>query len=390
MKISKMANSIQPSLTRRLFDRAKLYEDVIDFTLGDPDYSTPEHIQKAGCEAILSGKTHYSANAGLLELREAISDSIYKETGVRYNPNEEIMVTVGAMEALYLALCCLVDQGDEVIIPAPYWINYEHMTLMCGGTPIIVDSTEENDFIVDIEDIRNAITPKTVAMIINSPNNPTGSVYDENTIRELVKIAKENDIVILWDECYKSLVYGDEKFSTILFDESVKEHIVVIDSCSKKYSMTGWRIGYAAAPKELIPNMTKLQENIAACASVPSQYAAIAAYRGEDNVVYDMKMGFEKRGKVLEEGIAQIEGLSCRKLRGTFYAFVNIKELNMPSEEFAYKLLDSKQVAVVPGITYGKCCEGYIRIAYTMNEEKVAEGVRRIKEFVEELKSEER
>lgn len=390
MKISKMANKIQPSLTRRLFDRAKMYENVIDFTLGDPDYATPKHIQEAGCDAILSGKTKYSANAGLIELREAISNSIYKETGVRYDANGEIIVTVGAMEALYLALCCLVDPDDEVIIPAPYWINYEHMTLMCGGKPVIVDSSEENDFIVDIEDIKKAITPKTVALIINSPNNPTGTVYDEKTIRELLELAKENDFMILWDECYKNLVYDNEKFTSILFDETVKDHVVVINSCSKKYSMTGWRLGYAAAPSELIPNMSKLQENIAACASVPSQHAAIAAFNGDDVAVNKMKEGFESRGKVLVEGINQIDGLSCKKPKGTFYAFVNIKELNIPSEEFAYRLLDSKQVAVVPGITYGKCCEGYIRMAYTMNEEKVAEGVRRIKEFVEELKIEER
>ena len=390
MKISKMANKIHPSLTRRLFDKAKTYENVIDFTLGDPDYMTPEHIRKAGCEAIMAGKTKYSANAGLIELRKVIAEKIYKETGISYDPTSEIMVTVGAMEALYLALCCILDPEDEVIIPAPYWINYEHMTLMCGGKPVIVDSSEENDFIVDIEDIKKAITKKTTAIIINSPNNPTGTVYDEKTIRELLNLAIEHDFVILWDECYKTLVYDDAKFTSILFDESVKEHVVVINSCSKKYSMTGWRLGYAAAPSILVPNMSKLQENIAACASVPSQYAAIAALSGGDEATDEMREGFKRRRDVLIEGINQIDGLSCKTPKGTFYAFVNIKSLNMSSEEFAFRLLDSKQVAVVPGVTYGKCCEGYIRMAYTMHEDKIVDGVQRIKAFVEELKKEER
>lgn len=387
MKISKMAQEIQPSLTRKLFDKAKQYNDVIDFTLGDPDYPTPKYIQEAGCMAITGGKTKYSANAGLPELRKAISENIYKETGIRYNSNNEIIATVGAMEALYLALCCLIDDGDEVIIPAPYWINYYHMTQMCGGKPIIVDSDEKHNFIVEIDRIKKAITDKTVAIIINSPNNPTGTIYDKETLKELSKIAIEKNIVIIWDECYKTIIYDDEKFTSILEFDGMKDHAVVINSCSKRFSMTGWRIGYAAAPVELIANMTKLQENIAACASLPSQYAAIAAYSIDTEDSENMRRGFEERRNFLIEEIKQIPGLSCNIPKGTFYAFVNIKSFNMSSEDFAYALLDSKQVAVVPGITYGECCEGFIRIAYTMEIKKIKEGMRRLKEFCKELQN---
>ena len=384
MKISKSAKTIQPSLTRKLFDMAKKYDDVIDFTLGDPDYKTPEKIIEAAKQAMDEGKTKYSANAGLPQLREVISDNIYRENNIRYDPQNEIIVSVGAMEALYLTLFCMLDPGDEVIIPAAYWINYVHMVQMCGGIPIIVDSHESNDFIPDINDITKAITEKTVAIILNSPNNPTGTVYDKNTITEICKIAKNNDIMIIWDECYKSILYDDAKFISILDEPNIKNHTVVINSCSKKFSMTGWRTGYAAAPAELVANMTKIQENLVACAPLPSQYAAIRALGDNVDTKY-MLNGFANRRKKLVEGINSIDKLSCKYPKGTFYAFANIKETGLNSEQFAYKLLESQQVAVVPGITYGDCCEGFVRIAYTVNEEKIEEGIERIRKFIQEM-----
>ncbi len=379
-----MAQSIQPSLTRRLFDRAKKYDNVIDFTLGDPDYITPKHIRDAGCRAINEGKTKYSANAGIRELREAISDSIYRETGVRYNASSETIVTVGAMEALYLSLCCIINPGDEVIIPAPYWINYEHMTCMCGGKPVIVNSDEEHDFVADADKIEAAITPKTVAIILNSPNNPTGTVYDRQTLISICRLAEKYNLVILWDECYKTIVY-DEKFVSILECGDIKDNLVVINSCSKKYSMTGWRIGYAAAPSEFIASMTKLQENIVACASLPSQYAAIEALKDNTDDTEIMRQGFLNRRNILVEGINGIQKLDCKYPKGTFYAFVNIKNTGLDSTSFAYKLLEEKQVAVVPGVTYGENYDGFIRIAYTMDEDKIKVGLKRIKEFVDSL-----
>ncbi len=385
MKISHYASKIQPSLTRKLFDRAKQYSDVIDFTLGDPDFQTPDCVKLAACKAINEGRTKYSANAGLLELRRAISDSIYKETGVNYKPEGEIIVTVGAMEALYLSFFCMLDKDDEVIIPAPYWINYRHMTEMCGAKPVIVDSSEENNFIISAEEIEKYVTNKTAAIIINSPNNPTGQIFDKDTIVKLCTLAKKNGIVIIWDECYKKLIY-DEKYVSILECTDDLENVVIINSCSKQFSMTGWRVGYAASKsKELIASMTKIQENVAACTPLPSQYAAIQAYTKKTDDVENMRKGYEERRNVLVDGINKISKLSCIYPRGAFYAFVNIKGTGMKSEEFAYALLDSKQVAVVPGITYGECCEGYIRMAYTMNKERINEGLKRIEEFVSEL-----
>ena len=384
MKIAKRVSGIQPSLTRQLFDKAKEYNNVIDFTLGDPDYQTPNTIKNAACQAILSGNTKYSANAGLPKLRQVISNRIKQETGVHYEPMSEVLVSVGAMEALYLTLFCSIESGDEVIIPAPYWINYKHMVELCGGEPVIVETQEEQDFIVTAEQIANAVTDKTVAIILNSPNNPTGTIYDRKTLEKIARIAKEKDLIIIWDECYKNIVYDGVEFVSILSLKDIKDNVVVINSCSKEYSMTGWRIGYAAAPKELIANMTKVQENIAACASLPSQYAAIEAWGNECEEKQMMRQGFERRRNVLINGIKNIGKLSCKVPKGTFYAFVNIAKTNMDSQTFAYSLLEHKQVAVVPGITYGECCKNYIRIAYTMDEEKIKEGLIRIKAFVEE------
>lgn len=385
MKLSSMANRIQPSLTRKLFDMASKYDDVIDFTLGDPDYETPEHIREAGCEAINGGKTHYSANAGLKELREVISDRISKETGITYDPATEIQISVGAMEGIYLTLCCLVDPGDEVIIPSPHWVNYRHMTEMLNGNPVLVNVGEDNGFLLTPEAFRKSITDKTVAVILNSPNNPTGAVYDKETLSELCRIAIEKDVLIIWDECYKSILFDGAKFVSILDFPDMKDHSVIVNSCSKRYSMTGWRVGYLAGPSWLISNMPKLQENIAACVSVPSQYAALAALSSSDAVTDEMRAGFESRRNVLISELNKIDKISVTPPKGTFYALVNIKNTGMTSEQFAYSLLENAHVAVVPGITYGEACEGYIRIAFTMNEAKIVEGVRRIKAYIDSL-----
>lgn len=385
MRISSMAKRIQPSLTRKLFDMAKNYNDVIDFTLGDPDYETPEYVKKAGCEAIMGGRTKYSANAGLMELRKVISERVERETGIHYDSATEVLVTVGAMEGIYLALCGLIDPGDEVIIPAPYWVNYKHMVEMLNGVPVFVAADEEHDFVVTAEAVANAVTEKTRVMIINSPNNPTGTVYDYDTLKAISAIAVEKDIAIIFDECYKSILFDGAKFVSILDVPGMKDHAVVVNSCSKRFAMTGWRLGYLTGPADLITNLPKLQENIAACAPLPSQYAAITALSGNDDASNAMRDGYERRRNVLIEGINQIDKLSCKYSKGAFYAMVNIKGTGMNSEEFAYALLKAVQVAVVPGITYGAACEGYVRIAFTLNEDKIVEGLKRIKAFVDSL-----
>ena len=278
-----------------------------------------------------------------------------------------------------------MNPGDEVIIPSPHWVNYRHMTQMLNGVPVLVDAKECDDFVIRPEAIREAVTDKTVAIILNTPNNPTGAVYDKDTIEQICKIAIEKDLVIIWDECYKSILFDGAKYTSILDFPGMKEHAVVINSCSKRYSMTGWRVGYLAGPAELVTNMPKLQENIAACVTVPSQYAAIKALSSDDTEPDRMRAGFERRRNVLVEGINSIDKLSVRSPKGTFYAMVNIQKTGMSSEEFAYALLEKEQVAVVPGITYGDACEGFVRMAFTMDENKITEGVNRIRRFVDAL-----
>lgn len=385
MVLSDMANRIKPSLTRRLYDMAKKYDDVIDFTLGDPDYPTPDYIKEAAFDAIRNNMTKYSANAGMLQLRQVISKRIERETGIFYNPGDEVMITVGGMEGIFLSLCCLINPGDEVIIPVPYWCNYKQMTDMLNGKPVLVEAQEENDFLVTALDIERAITEKTKVIIINSPNNPTGTVYDYATLKEICEICKKHDIILIFDECYKSIVYDGQRFTTVLEFERMKDHAIIINSLSKHYSMTGWRLGYLVGPAEIVSNLPKLQENIAACSAVPSQYAAIAALSGDETAADMMRSGFEKRRNLIVESINKIDHLSCKYPKGTFYAWVNISKTGMKSEDFAYALLEAVQVAVVPGIAYGNCCDDYVRIAFTMDEEKILEGVRRIRMFADSV-----
>lgn len=384
MKISKRASLINQSFTRELFDKAKHYDNVIDFTLGDPDFSTPERIRNAACNAINKGRVNYSENAGLPKLREIISEKLKNDCGVIYNPKNEIIATVGAMQGLLLCMECIIDEGDEVILPAPYWINYRQMIEMCGGTPKIINTNEDNNFIASPAAIDNAVNDKTVAIIINSPNNPTGAVYDRKTLDEILKIAEKNDIYIIFDECYKSLVY-DEEFVPIITDDRYKNRVVLINSCSKEYAMTGWRLGYVSGNSSLISSMTTLQENMVACAPLISQYAAIEALRCDKSISEDMRKCFMSRRNLFVDGINKIDKLSCNMPKGTFYAMVNIKKTGLSDIDFAYKLLEEKQVAVVPGTTYGDDCKGYVRVAYTINEDKISEGLKRISEFVKEL-----
>ena len=385
IRLSETAKSIRLSLTRTLFNMAKEYDDVINFTLGDPDVPTHQAIKDAGCAAIQQGKTRYSQNAGLLELRETISRYYQCTEELTYDPDSEIMVTVGAMEGLYLALLAILDPGDEVIIPAPYYVNYVQMVQMCHATPVIIDNPSAETLSFDAEDIEKAITPKTKAIIINTPSNPSGKIIPQEKLRALAELAKKHDLVVISDEVYKCLIYGEEKFQSIVNYAGMRERTVLVNSLSKEFCMTGWRIGYVLAPEEVIGAMTKLQENIAACAPLPSQYAAIEALSGRGDYSSDMVEIFRERMAVLVEGINAISRLSCTPPEATFYLMVDISRTGMKSEEFAVALLKAVHVAVVPGITYGRSCDDYVRIAFTLDEAKIREGVERIKTFIDAL-----
>lgn len=385
IKTSIIADSIQLSLVRSLFNEAKKYGDVIDFTLGDPDVQTHQVIKDAACLAIQQGKTRYSQNAGLLDLRQNISTYYERKEGLSYNPETEVIATVGAMEGLYLALISMLNPGDEVIIPAPYYVNYTQMVRMCHAVPVIVDNPENTDLTFDVADIEKAITPKTRAIMINTPSNPSGRIIPQDKIAAIAELAKKHDLVVISDEVYKCLIYDNVPFKSIVAIDGMRERTILINSLSKEFCMTGYRIGYVLAPEEIIAAMTKLQENVCACAPLPSQYAAIKALGGEDDYSKNMVDIFTERRNVLFEGLSKIEKFRVKAPEATFYMMVDISKTGMDSVEFCYALLYGVHVAAVPGVTYGQCCDQYIRIAFTLDIEKIKEGVRRITEFVNNL-----
>ena len=386
-ELSTIATSIEPSLTRQLFNEAKKYNDVIDFTLGDPDIQTPKEIKLAGCEAIMAGKTRYSQNAGLLELRQVISRYCEAKEHLSYNPQTEIIVSVGAMEAVFLALASMLNEGDEVVFPAPYYVNYKQMTEICHGVPVIVSDENGKDTLTcSVDAIRKAITPKTKLIILNTPSNPSGRIFSKDFIEGVAQIAKENDLFVITDEVYKCLVYdGANRPKSIATLPEMKERTLYVNSLSKEFCMTGWRLGYALGPSEIISAMTKLQENVCACAPLPSQYAAMEALRLDKNYSADMANVFSRRRDVLIEEIAKSKKLTAIKPEATFYMMINIGKTGMKSIDFAYSLLKHAHVAVVPGITYGKICDNYIRIAFTLDEELIREGARRIVKYADSL-----
>lgn len=382
--LSEISKLIKPSLTRRLFNMAKEYDDVIDFTLGDPDVQPHQAIKDAGCAAIQAGKTRYSQNAGLIDLRQTISDYYLRKEGLEYNPQNEIIVTVGAMEGLYLSLLSVLNPGDEVIIPAPYYVNYVQMVQMCHAVPVIIDNPQE-ELSFSIADVEKAVTPKTKAIIINTPSNPSGRIIPQDKILALAEIAKKYNLIVISDEVYKCLMYTETPFKSIVAIEGMRERTILINSLSKEFCMTGWRIGYVLAPEEVVSTMTKLQENVVACAPLPSQYAAIEALSGKEDYSAKMKDIFSFRRNILVEGIQAIPMLRCTPPEATFYLMVDISATGMKSEEFAIALLKAAHVAVVPGIAYGISCDNYVRIAFTLDESKIKEGVKRIHSFINQL-----
>lgn len=381
MKISERANRITPSLTRKLFNMAKKYDDVIDLTLGDPDLAQPDELCDAAYEAMKSNKMHYSANAGLLETRLAISDRISGVWGLECDPNKNVIVTVGGMEALYLSLLSTIDPGDEVIVFAPYYVNYIQMIELCGGVPVILNVYDtRNGIVINRQEFEQAITDKTIAVIINSPNNPTGCIINKEMLKIIAETAEKHNLMIISDEVYRTLIYDGKQHESIMQFDEAKNRTILIDSLSKEYSMTGWRLGYAYGPEMIIANMIKLQENVAACASVSSQYALIAAYKKKLSNRYIIDE-FQKRRDYFYEKMSGFESFITSIPQGTFYMFVDISKTGMKSEEFAYKLLDDCHIAVVPGVTYGEMYDDYIRIAFTRDIGVLETAIARLKKY---------
>jgi aminotransferase len=365
-----------------MFNKAQQYDKIVSFTLGEPDFTASENVVEAGCDAMRRGLSKYTANAGIIELRQAVSDNLFTKSKILYDPQSEITITVGAMDALYLTLKVLLNPGDEVIVSAPCWTNYIQQIKMCDGVPVLVPVTEENDFMYDVDDLKNSITAKAKAILINSPCNPTGGMLNLKTLEGIAKLAKKHNLLVISDEVYQHIVFDGNKHISISTIEGMKEHTVIIDSWSKAYAMTGWRVGYAAGPEWLVSNITKLQENVVACAATPCQYAALEALTGSQDYVYYMVSQYKERRDIIVKKLNKIPGISCKKPKGTFYAFANIKGTGMSSDDFALKLLEEKQVVVVPGTAFSEFGEGFVRISFATSKEQIIKGIELIKEFV--------
>ncbi|MBQ9543741.1 MAG: aminotransferase class I/II-fold pyridoxal phosphate-dependent enzyme [Clostridia bacterium] len=384
MFVSRTVKENEPQLVRKLYDKSKEYSDVADLTLGDPDIPTPKPIIDAACRALGENKTKYTANAGITELREAIGRDVKKRLGVYYS-TDEIAVTAGAMGGLYLSAASVLDPGDEMIILEPHWPNYTNMVKMTKAAPIYVNCLEgaPEELAGKIE---RAVTDKTKAVIINSPSNPTGAVLTFEQLKGIAGIAKKHDLWVLSDEVYHTIVFEGECRS-ILEIEGMKERTILIDSVSKRFSMTGFRVGFVCAPKEIASAVATLEENVNSCACMFAQYASVAALENSSPLEKAICETFRKRCRAMTNELRKSKNLVLGDAVSTFYLFVDIKKTGLTSEEFAYGLLDEKHIAVVPGNAFNKAGEGYIRIACTLSEEKLVAAARKIVEFADKERS---
>ena len=378
--VSERIASVPPSGIRRFFDIAATMEGVISLGIGEPDFDTPEPIVQAGIEALKRGETHYTSNSGLMELRRALAEHLDQMYGQTYNPASEILVTVGVSEALYLAFAATLDPGDEVIIPHPCFVSYAPEVVFAGGVPVIVPTMVENDFQVTAEDITAAITPRTKALLIGYPNNPTGAVMSRERLNEIAAIVKQHNLLVISDEIYDRLVYGVEH---VCFPSlpGMYSRTVLLQGFSKAYAMTGWRIGYIAAPAEILGMMRKVHQYTIMSAPSVSQYAALAALRAGEPYVQEMVAEYDRRRRLIVDGLNEI-GLKCFEPQGAFYAFPSIEITGMDGTEFAETLLHEERVAVVPGSAFGEAGQGYVRCSYATAYEKIEEALERLHRFV--------
>ena len=378
--ISERMATIPPSGIRRFFDIAATMEDVISLGIGEPDFDTPEPIVQAGIESLKRGETHYSSNAGLMELRRAISEQIERLYDVSYDPASEVLVTVGVSEALYLALAATLDPGDEVIVPEPCFVAYAPEVVFAGGRPVIVPTTVENNFQVTAEDIAAAITPRTKALLIGYPSNPTGAVMSRERLIAVAAVAEQHDLLVISDEIYDRLVYGVDH---VCFPglPGMRSRTILLQGFSKAYAMTGWRVGYIAAPTEILGTIYKVHQYTIMCAPTVSQYAALAALREGEPFVQEMTAEYDRRRRLIVGGLNEI-GLECFEPQGAFYAFPSIGISGLDENEFAEKLLQEEQVALVPGSAFGEAGRGYVRCSYATAYEKIEEALERLRRFV--------
>ncbi len=383
--LSQTIVNIKPSGIRKFFDLASERENIISLGVGEPDFETPWHIRDEGIYSLEKGKTFYTSNSGLIELREEICNYYRRRFNVSYDKRHETIITVGGSEAIDIALRAMLDPGDEVIIPQPCYVSYEPCTILAGGKPVIIELKNENDFRLTADELRGALSDKTKVLILPFPNNPTGAIMDADDLQAIAKICIEKDIFVLSDEIYAELTYSGDHV-TIASIPGMKERTIVINGFSKAYAMTGWRLGYALGPEEIITQMTKIHQFAIMCAPTTSQYAAVDAIKNGDEDVKKMRASYDQRRRFLMNAFREMN-LPCFEPFGAFYVFPDIREFKMTSEEFAFALLDAQSVAVVPGTAFGDSGEGFLRISYAYSLEKLKMSMERIAVFIEELRA---
>jgi aminotransferase len=379
--ISKRVEGISPSGIRKFFDILSTMEGAISLGVGEPDFTTPWHISEAGIYSLEKGYTMYTSNKGLLELRQEVARHLNSRYGLEYDPDTELLITVGVSEALDLAMRSILNPKDEVISPDPTYVSYSPCTMLAGGVFVPAPTTVENDFKVKASDIEKRVTERTKAILIGYPNNPTGAVMERHELVEVAEVARRHDLIVVSDEIYDRLVYGIEHTCFASLPE-MKERTILLGGFSKAYAMTGWRVGYAAARPEIIEAMTKVHQYTMLCAPIIAQMAAVEALRTGEAAVQEMVADYDRRRRVMLKGLNDI-GLACFEPKGAFYCFPAVKVTGLSSEEFAEKLLVEEKVAVVPGQAFGECGEGYVRCCYATALSDIEEALRRMGRFVE-------
>lgn len=383
--ISELSELVTNSPIREMFNRSLGMKDVVSFTVGEPDFTTPENIVNAAIDALRRGEHHYTPNAGILPLREAIERHVRKTHGMDYDPNTQIMATAGGMEALYLCMLSVLNPGDEVILSDPCWTNYSRQVLLCHAVPKFIRVDESTNFQMDPSVLEKLISSKTKLVVINSPANPTGGVADAGQLEEIAKILIKHDLYVISDEVYSSLYYGEGSVRSIATFPSMRERTIIVNSFSKTYAMTGWRVGYALGPEQIIKTMVKFQENVAACVNTATQFAAIEALEGDQSGYEHMLEVYRKRREIVISGFSKIKGVKLFAPQGAFYAFLDISASGLGAKEFAFKLLERQRVIVVPGYAFGEGSDSFVRLSFATSEETVREGIRRIGLFMEEI-----
>lgn len=376
---------MKPSGIRKFFDIANTMEDVISLGVGEPDFPTPWQIRKAGITSLEKSQTRYTSNRGLEKLRLEITNYMRRKYQLSYLPEEEVLITVGGSEAIDACIRAVVSPGDEVIIPQPSYVCYEPITQLAGGVPIIIETKAENAFKLTPEELLAAITPRTKVLILPYPCNPTGAIMEREDLEKIAAVLRDKNILVLSDEIYAELTFGGQKHVSIAAIDGMWERTVVVNGFSKTFSMTGWRLGYACGPAPIMAQITKIHQFAIMCAPTTSQYAAIEALRSCDEAVEQMREEYDMRRRLIVHGFNKL-GLTCREPKGAFYAFPCIQSTGMTSEEFCERLLYSKHVAVVPGPAFGQGGEGFVRASYCYSTEHIKEALRRIGEFLDELK----